>query len=331
MNRPPSALKIGLLTLLGVTFFTLIGLKNFEAWSQVLDLWASDEPLFLLAGHPHFFRYLLMYPGLSWEHHAPGLGFSTYVAMFVAFNAVLWQKLSYLCMRCTPPVGAWVIFIAIHFFMNGRGVMAWSAWLLCSCVCLHMQRGELGSWARLWRMTGACLLATVSTGVFVLVAITLLYFYATRANKNRRRSGLKKTVLFGLVTPVLIIIFDYFLVAIDKNLEFYGGGFEGAFNMLNHGLGVIFAGSFIGTMLLIALAPPALMAMAFFAIYGKDLLPLKKLILFAVGGGLFGFTVLTLIIPLLILQLSMRKNRRHIGRQRTTPGLTAYPCALPTV
>lgn len=299
----------GIVALLAATFLTGFGLKTFEAWPQVLDLWQAEVHPILLIGHPHLFRYLVAYPGFMLEAYLPSLGFSLYVGLFFAANVALWRKLSLLVCQRKPTVWAWAIFLAAHLAMNGRGVIAWTAWLLCACTCLEMSRGEIQAGRKLVAMAGASLLAAVSTGVFMVTVSALTYFH-WKASRTRpkKMSRLKRYTLYLVATPIVFVLANYFATALTKNLDFYGGGLTGALTMLEHGLGVFLLGRSTSILLVLTALSPLLAVAVLLMISGRPMRPAQTLLAFAIGGGLFGFTVLTLAIPIALLLFQRKKH-----------------------
>lgn len=312
------------LALLFAVIFSRFGIKRFEPWPQVLELWESGVSPLLLAvsGHPHFFRFMTSYVGFLLEEAYPLMGFSFYVSIFFAANVLLWRKVAFLSNGRAPSAVAWTVFLAAHFFMNGRGVIAWTAWLLCVWLCLMQARGEPRRLKGLLLTALTCWLAAVSTGVFVVAVIAFVLFRFHY--KGRRRTGIFTKGL-GLVisVPVLYVIANYFVVAVTKNIDFYGGGLQGLFGMLAHGVGKVLFGSEIMAVLIVSLSAFTLMFFVMLLKLRKQAFtPMEKLIACAVFGGLFGFTVLTLAVPLVLLYRPKTTSRAAtpdcLGDRHTT-------------
>jgi hypothetical protein len=99
------------------------------------------------------------------------------------------------------------------------------------------------------------------------------------------------------------LLFEYFLVLLEKIIEFYGGGIGAIFNMLEHGLGVILLNvNLLNISVLFFLASCALISV-FFLIVNRRLSLLDRFLMMSIAGGLFGFLVLTLLIPSLLLRI----------------------------
>ncbi|MGB9108866.1 MAG: hypothetical protein WCC39_09280, partial [Telluria sp.] len=284
-TRP--ALRAGLarwlMSFAAAALVSFVGLKRFEPWDQVMDLWEGRVSPLLLAvtGHPHFFRYLTAYPGFLWEESYPDVGFSLYISLFLAFNVVLWRGLSLLATGRAPTVLAWFGFFAIHFFMNGRGVIAWTSWLLCLSLCLQLTRGPVTGLRPLLLVALSCWLAAVSTGVFIVVVASFVLFYLQYRQRTRMKP-LRKTILLIVATPVIFYIAQYLLVAIQKNIDFFGGGFEGVYHMLAHGLGrVLFGNELLAVVLVAAAAFSLLFLVIFVRMRNRPFTPVEKLIALA--------------------------------------------------
>lgn len=305
-----------LLILLLLLALTLSGVKEFAAWPQVLDLWEQQATPASLASHPHLFRYMVAYPGLLLDDAYPVLGFSLYCCFFLLLNASVWSAIVRKTHLSAPSLLTWGIFLMAHLFMNGRGVIAWSAWLLCVSLCIDLSRAAVPVKWPLIRGTVACFLGAVSTGVFVIVLFSIFVFFLERWKAGGvRLRNLRGLIVLLMLVPCAYVFTSYFIVAVEKNLDFYGGGMQGFIHMLEHGMGkVFFAGGGLG-IVLVALAAPlgALGALIFF--FGPPIRPVRKLMIISVAGGLFGFTVLTLAIPLLLCEARPAAQRvlRFLG------------------
>lgn len=298
----------------------LSGFKNFSAWPQVLDLWDLDLPLEYLTEHPHFFRYLVVYPGFMLENYFGNYGFSIYLCIFFATNIVLWRLLINKYCGRNPNVIIWILFLGVHLAMNGRGVIAWCAWLICMHVCLDLSDVNRNTLFPIFRIVFSSFLGTVSTGVFVVIVFAILFFVFRwlRAKKKKHNIFLSLFVLF-LSIPFFIGIYDYFVAAVSKNVDFYGGGLYGFFGMFQHGLGMIFfffedINYAYLSLWCLALLPVITFLFAFlFVRLRTSWSAFGVLQMIPIAGGLFGFTVLTLAIPLLLgrgmLFFSLRRGK----------------------
>lgn len=316
---PSSGSRLRWLTVLAFgALLSLSGLKRFEPWEQVLDLWeANVSPLVLaVTGHPHFFRFLTAYPGFLLEESYPDLGFSLFISLFMACNAVLWRKLSFFARGEGPGSMAWTVFFAAHVFMNGRGVIAWTAWLICAGLCLRQARGASWDLRSLLLAFLSCWLAAVSTGVFIVVVAAFVLFQL-QFRRKRRMHPARKLVLLAFAAPALFYVGQYLLLSVQKNVEFFGGGLTGVYHMLAHGLGRVLFGSELLAIVIVAGAAFALLFLwVLIKLRGTPFSPMEQLLAFTAFGGLFGLTVFTLAVPIgLVFSGSRHSWDRFRGQQ----------------
>jgi hypothetical protein len=304
------SIKAAILMLLFTLSLSALGLKSFSAWPQVQELWESDLPPILFAGHPHFSRFLVTIPGFLLEQSLPDFGFSIYLSIFSACSAGLFNKISHQVKGCSPSLFSWLAFCVIQLLMNGRGTIAWAAWLLCASICLSWATTKIATRSQLTLAAIALFLSTVSTGVFLVTLTASLYFLFSEVKHIEVSRSLKFVALFFLAPPLLYAVTDFAIVAISKNIDYFGGGLAGLAGMLEHGAGRIFYQNselalFAG--LLISPVLPALLLKIFF---GKKIAAISALLLTATAGGAFGFTVLTLAIPIFLIAIQ-NKNLKH--------------------
>lgn len=208
-----------------------------------------------------------------------------------------------------------MIFLVAHASMNGRGVIAWNAWLICMHLCFDMSDVK-SKFNLLFRILIACFLATVSTGVFVVVVVSIFLFLFKTFYENKLNLNLKENLLnFLLFSPLFILVIGYFIVAVNVNINFYGGGFDGVFGVFRHGMGKIFY--LLGEKVAVVAIILFLIFFPLFIIFNKRLIFQKINILqiTAIIGGVFGFTVLTLAIPVFLSRLCKIRIERLIRKK----------------
>jgi hypothetical protein len=302
--RVLSTIKIALIAFSFATFATVSELKVFEFWSQVSTFWESEINPMEIIGHPHMPRYLVTYPGFIMEELLPSIGFSLYIAVFFAFNVVLLREVTLLTIQRRPSIGIYLCFAAIHLAMNGRGVIAWTAWLICIWICHKISMKLFHGGTQIIWIGICCLLASVSTGVFIVIALALTFVVLSQLQFTKNISLIRLFFVLILMMPVGYVVLQYFFIAIKKNLDFFGGGFEAIFIMLEHGLGVILNEINILSILIIFL----IAIVALFTILTKPNFSLvEKLMLLAISAGLFGILMLTLAIPLILIKMQRIK------------------------
>lgn len=203
-----------------------------------------------------------------------------------------------------------MIFAVSQLFMNGRGLVAWTGWLICIYLCLRISRGESMSIGKLSLITISIMLASVSSGVFIVTIFAMFFFilFEYKSFFNTR----KKSFLILLFMLIAFFYSKYFMLAIEKNISFFGGGIESLFNMASHGVGIFFFGSFIGEIVFFALIEFAFLTIVFLKIKRYKINPFQKLFLIALCGGVMGFLTLTLIIPVTILYFMSLREPRHL-------------------
>lgn len=304
MMRFPQSTSVALLTFLIATLASILELKLFVSWNQVLGLWEREINPLSIIGHAHMPRYAIAYPGFLLNEYLPVIGFSLYICIFVAINFMLLRAIALLAIFRLPSLVAYIMFAVIHIAMNGRGVIAWTAWLLCIWVCTKIHNKIAHPLSQLVWVAIGCFLATVSTGVFIVVISTFLFFILEHLYSSPRGLIFSRSILFiCLVAPLGFLTQEYFLLAIEKNISYYGGGIVGVYNMLEHGIGAVFIEI---TPLNFLFVPPLVFGafvFAYKAILGSKFSLLARLTLIPVVGGLFGYTVLALAIAPLLLQL----------------------------
>lgn len=292
---------MGLIYFLISVLFVLSGIKSFEPWPQVSKLWENEINPLLILGHAHMPRYLVVYLGFRLEELFPNAGFSLYISIFLAMNFLLLRRVSLLSIKRTPSFVVYLIFFTIHLAMNGRGVIAWTAWLLCLLICYKISLGISSVTNQIGWLALSCLLAAVTTGVFILIILAFAFVILGNLKVTGRWSLTQFLFTLMIAIPIGYLSLDYFILAITKNAEFYGGGIESGFRMLEHGLGIIFLElNLLNAIIFWGLAC-GFVIVIYFHILTRRFSLLSRFVVLSTAGGLFGFTVLTLVIPLLLL------------------------------
>jgi hypothetical protein len=283
-----TALLAGLL----LAYFELV---EFGLWGQVEYLWASETTIAQIdERNPHRYRYIVALPGFYLgEWLGRPFGEAAYIALFFAANCALWFRITgYVNKgRATTGIG-FLVFVVLLLQMNGRGMFAWTAWLLTIHLCIQFLSKHFDKYQIAWALL-ALLLASVSTGVFVVVFATLAAClgWSAISARNWRLMGW----CLGAIALVAGLFFDFFVLAIQRNIDFYGG----VMPMLQHGLGKYLDSYYVLAMF------------AFFALVLTVQLfllrgPISKIGFLSyppLAGGLFGITVLTLAAPPLLIAM----------------------------
>ena len=293
---------------------TAAGIKSFSIWEQVLDIHAQG---WTLAGlyevrHPHFLRYVVASP-VFWISDATGLSND------LVFDAVCLALLPALILMLrsimtipqsggpseTRIAATALIMFSVAYYMNGRGLFGLFGYAM---VLLALKRLFV---SRKWSIASflLCLLGTllcsVSSGVFT-VALVFMALGTLTAIFGPFAIPAPSRILIAVSALVIFGLFQEFLfIGIAKNLDFYGGGPDAAWDMLQHGPAQYI--TLINPELLLLTIP-----MVSMIIYISVLL-LRKLqaadaiavlgLVTAVGGGMYGLSTLSVaLVPLLVIR-----------------------------
>lgn len=279
--------------------FSYFGFVNFESWPQVTDLYAYHLPMYLLYDHPHFYRYLIAYPGLYLSEFYGDQMFSVYISLFMIISI-------YILLRIMAGLNLFLIFsaclamIAIHGFMNGRGAISWCGWMLAIYVILRPQETRISIFEAI--LTAFALLsASVSTGTF---AVT---FGALVLSALRRLIFLKQYREIITLFPIVYLYWQYFILSFEKNIEYYRYGKSNFLvNMLEHGLGGLISNSPVLMAIVVFLG----MILPFIVHFLRKKLTTDEIfiLLGPLAGGIFGYTTLTLAIPSILVIAGRRMS-----------------------
>lgn len=290
-----ASMATNLSIILPIFFLVYFRVFDFQSWSQVDDLWAFRFTPEAVSQHPHYYRYLVMYPGFLLSEWGGESFLRFYISLFMIVALILIRKTTakFGYIACAISIA---VYSCAHFFMNGRGVIAWSAWVVAIYI---VHRSEQGGWK--WRyliLAGFSLLcSSVSTGSFVVVYTMMLAMIM-------RNIFWEKSIVGVLALSIPVYYFSGFLgEAIDKLLIFFRvDGSWAIANMLHHGWGRLIERS-----RLFVFAITGLGMMFPFALH--YLLKRFKVVdvmvlMIPAAGGAFGLTTFTLIIPSIIMVFS---------------------------
>lgn len=302
----------------------LIGIKDFTIWEQVVYYWRLDVSLFALLGSAssHALRYAIVYPVFvvsDWLGVHYNLIFS--YAMIAGFTFTLFLVASS-AERVTgqrrlgnlPALVMALPIFALFMAMNGRGGVAFLGYALVLKVLLDMHythRFRLGTAAGL---TMGVLLCSVSSGTFTSAILAILvavgYEVVDYLARRNWRYVSKAMLVLLIATAVLLVAMSGFIAAgVVKNLQYYGGGLEGAVNMLNHGPGRVIMPLVTAVGVVPLLVGGALAGLGGLVVLSR--LPMPFLILLiasAVAIGIFGYFTLALaLVPLILYGFGLWK------------------------
>lgn len=319
------------------TIVVLSGAKQFTLWSQVVYLYrhGADPAQLLVQMHPHFLRYLLVYPifesAAAMRVSADGI-FSI-VCLFGLFAVFLAVRTLDRLLSHSPSNWAnlcWSLLLCgLAAAMNGRGVLAFLGYALLLVSLVPVFDDDRPRWWLFASLPAAMLFCSVSSGVlavafmFIVVACTI-----TALRHKEVYLPANTALLLVSAAATLVLCWKFLIVGVEKNLVFFGGGIDGLWEMLAHG-----AGKILTLVNPLTLAPLALVVIAagFIAIWaGRAFAPAVVICgaagLIAVAGGVFGFTTLTIVVvPALAMLRLLLARPAHIVRlpPRSSGQLTA--------
>lgn len=230
--------------------FTIVGLivslvyyvspfHNFQLWSQVLILQGSTLQFENLFSQAHFLRFLLVLPtflisdyfNLSYDFVFSILCFV--MVMLIIINCknifLFFEKKG----RNITLIYITVTFIAISAFMNGRVLFAFLGFSFLILSICRWENHCIGNANLIVRLLISLFLCSVSSGTFLSTILAIIFWSSIYFKRRKGKLSVYLVIMLGAVSP---IIFLY----IAKNVNFYGGGIKGVFNMMNHGIGRVF-------------------------------------------------------------------------------------------
>jgi hypothetical protein len=327
------------LSVLALTHFLMLhaGYLEYEIWSQIDYLSKLPFGEFTTAGAAlHAPRYFVVMPsyilGEMFSVDSDSI-FGVYVVVLATATAGIWIATQTLFVRSSRHrTVVWITpFILLHF-INGRFAFALfglslMVWLL---ILIKLRRIQLR--LALPLLFTSMLYSSVSSGVFS-VAVTLLLLELR--TEVRYFLGAKVTLVWRTVRFIGVFLMFaslmYFAYSfLLKNINFYGGGFEGAFGMVSHGFGLLLnpepvlenCATSVGVICTVSVILvnsvfaqitalimfPALIVILAAMTFALDISPMAKRILtVSAVGGVFGFT--TLMCSLVSLPLLVRKGK----------------------
>jgi hypothetical protein len=275
----------------------LSGVISFVAWQQVEDLHYARVALEVLYGHPHFARYLIARPGLMLSDTMGPVGFSFYVANFAALSVLL----MYLLLRGRN----WLLILlaclsifAIQLFMNGRGAISWFGWM--AILWLIFEPGKLRWFLHLPLLFFALLCTSVSSGTFSVAFVSVFGIYLHRLRKN----GIWYTA--AVSGALIYAYYGLFMEGVQRNLSYYALGTRSPIvNMLRHGFGDVILNNPVLVVTVVTVLFLAVGALIL-ALRVKPQVREVLVLIVPLGGGIFGYTTLSLLLPSLIVVVSRR-------------------------
>lgn len=317
-----------------LAFSNIFGLK---IWSQIeyinlMDKLDFFEPALLV----HIPRFFVVYPSYYFGKIFDideNLAYTIYVILLASLTSIIWIKIQRMLVNNNKFRNySFVIPFLLLFIINGRFMFALFG-LSLLMMCLVELRLKINRPFVLGVILFSLLYTSVSSGTF---SIAVLFLIAT-SFRVLLNYLMVKQILVRMINIVFLSLISTFLayltiLFLQKNLDYYGGGFEGVANIISHGAGLVFnpeplldscsfEGGLICSFSLFLLSDSVYQAVfilffviLFFAIlsylYLSNLhLFAKQAIFISLVGGIFGFTAFMSIIFVAPVFLSRSKLR----------------------
>ena len=289
---------------------------EFKLWSQVTYLRGSVPNLGNLSSEAHLLRYLLVYPIFV-------LSDQTGLNADYLFRLLCFVMLFLTIRHCTKMADYYLqknelyfiicfalLFLLLSAFMNGRIIFAFLGFSYLLLSVQNWEKKQLSNLGLCLRIFPVLFLCSVSSGTFLSCLLGLILWSVVFVNRPKKSLYLYGFMLLVVLSPVVNLY-------VFKNINFYGGGFSGFVNMLNHGAGKIFHLVDFASLTLIILIIAHLSVIGIALLYYEKKYRLHLLFTAScMVAGLFGYSTLSLaIIPVSILmtcysaQLVSRKTQ----------------------
>lgn len=275
-------------------------------------------------GNPHAIRLLAAYPAyiivklykvnldLAYSYYSIVLFTITY--LFIIDSGYKLQKKKYLLDSKIKNLLALIPLFILAFIMNGRLIVAY----LGFCILIHLfldlfnANNKPNMIVFLIKGSFGFFLTTVSSGTMITAIIYIIISMGILISKEEKMGKHKRTIFVTILvlSPLLYKVFIYIWMMTMRNINYYGGGISGVFNMLNHGIGKYFLADgsiyLIGSMIVLLIVLIVNVKYLKFIIVKKyNYYPILFAINLSAYGFLFGYsTGLMIILPLIILILT---------------------------
>jgi hypothetical protein len=294
---------------------------EFDFLPQVKALLEENSSIFywFSVGHPHAIRFLIAYPGYfisNFYNIGLNAGFSYYcVVIFTALYLVIAETIVRIkeCkkhfIREVKIITALTPLLILPFIMNGRLIAAYLGFSILILIYVNLFNGKpVLRKIKLFSIGFLGLLLTMVSSGTMAVALMYVFFLTFLLNYKRikqKRFMKQAGCVLLLISPIIYKVLMYFWQMVLKNVNFYGGGVGGFFNMLNHGAGRYFyiTGPWSIVILIIAVVLLALNIMVIKKAMLKAYryIPILAGINISLYGLLFGFAAGSMMIPPLII------------------------------
>ncbi len=307
--------------LIGCIFAGLIALRliEFPMFPQAAVLYASNEDVFywIKIGHVHAIRLLIVYPGallsklLGIELNLGVTIYSASLLILIMYFMMRMMNINKLENRISAIMSGFLV-LALSYFMNGRLIFVFFGISLLALYELKFREDKVSIFMMQMVTIISIIFTMVSSGTmfvaFVYAVMIIPYRWKKLGTFNKKRLFI--VILLVSAIPIIAIFVPYLIKMTERNIIFYGGGFQGIINMVNHGLGRIVNTN--NTLLVLSLfISGAIVVVTNVYLFKRKIirrdhpnLPLFLLVNLSAYGSIFGLsTGLTAMIPLLVLMI----------------------------
>lgn len=297
---------------------------KYDLFPQAKHLLGASLIQLIIDSHPHSFRYLVAYPAII-VHEVLNIDLTISYTMYCLIllsimNLYINRIINILKGQFEASYSYRNIIIStilttiIMLMMNGRLIPAYTGIVLIiySLIKLHINRSiKIKDYMYI---SMGFLLSTVSSGVMMVSFFQIVLGICVYVAKHK-----KYLSVFGLITisyPIINKCISYVYYMSVRNINYFGGGIDGFFNMLVHGLGkyiyMIPNLSFYKLMSITIIMIVGIVSIIF--IYTKIIQDLRQnyyriylymSIPIGITCGLFGISTATMIIPSIIIIVNL--------------------------
>lgn len=287
--------------------------KIFVIWPQITYLWQGNINPFLEFSDigPHALRYTVIYPILLLSeainvHY--DFVFSYFVIVVYYLTCLFITKTIRLyCFTYNSLIYS-VIFIAVTteimmFLMNGRMTVSLLGFSIVVFFICKMHINDRVNIQSLIALIMGFTLCGVSSGAIISALSLYIYYVIISTHKffvvGNWNSYVKNLLILSITTYIFI---DILFSMIGKNLNFYGGGFSGFLEMLNHGYGTLLYNLNWLQIFLIAISIIVFGLVYLMYYYTGRLSLLASMLVISICCGAFGYSTLAMaVIPAMLL------------------------------
>lgn len=223
---------------------TYLKVMTFDFFPQALYLYEINDDLlyWFKMRHEHAVRLLIAYPGalISKAYDLPlDYAFGFYMLVVFILIAFFFLRNINEFFREQSISGLFLLIVTgFAFVMNGRIAFPMLASMMLVFSDIKYMKKEIGLARLLTTELIGLLLSMTSSGTMMIVLAYIVLAWAIRIIYSNN-IVLKKTIIFlvlALALPFSITLLPYIIFFINKNIDYYGGGFIGFIGIFRHGI-----------------------------------------------------------------------------------------------